>query len=269
MEMNTKECKAENAQNVCFDGLTVVILASNERESLRDTIQMLAAKCCPDDLKEIIVFLKSETCAAAETMRALIADNTIQIPIRIVVQKSDTLHKAVSEIPDLINSSHLLIMFADLATSPDSVPEMIKESKERPGAIVCASKWHIKSDVKEYGFLRMLCSRLMNLAVAAVLHSDGRDLFSLFQIVPMSLIRELSLSNSSQFAYEYLLKPIAIGAEYIEIPTKYIRRKEDKSNIQIPVMFRTAKDFFFTALRLRREFGPSKRNHTGCERKKK
>ena len=178
-----------------FNGLTVVILASNERESLRQTIRSTIKKCNSKDLSEIIVFLKSEDCASAEELKTFLSEDSVSVPVRGYVQKDRDLHHAVCEIPGLIKSSHMVIMFADFATDASSLPQMIEKAKQFPGAIICAAKWHKRSKVYGYSRVRMLCSRTMNKLAAFFLHTTGNDLFSYFQIYPLELVSQFCLTN--------------------------------------------------------------------------
>ena len=242
--------------------LTIVILASNEQQSLAETIDGILKKVDSKDIYEIIVFLKAEDCPAASIADEIIRNHAYHVPIRAVVQKANNLHQAFSEIPALIKSTHILIMFADLATSSETVLKMIQQAKEHPNAVVSASKWHKESDMKGYSFFRMAGSRILNSAVAVVLKSKGKDLFSAFRIVPMEIVRRLPFENKSLFGYDYLLRPIALGVQFIEVPTVYRARKEGKTNVYPMTVLKTAAEFFFAALRIRLSLNRRQRKTT-------
>ena len=235
-----------------FTGLTVVVLASNERESFRNTLNSIIENCQKSDLAEIIVFLKSSDCPAADEYQHLLNDSIIPIPIRLHVQKQKKLPDALVEIPSLINSSHFIIMFADNATDPGSLPEMLALTKAHPDAIVCASKWHKDSVVVGYGFFRKLGSRCVNKIVAIILHSNGRDLFSLYQIYPKTIIEESAdQKDPYQFLCEYTIKPLVNGVPYFEVPTIYKARTEKRTNTGIRIILKTVFLFVQTAVKLK------------------
>lgn len=234
-----------------FFGLTVVIMASNEQESFRETLLGISANCLPADLAEIIVFLKSDDCLAAEEYHKIEKEKLISVPMRKYVQREKALPEALLEIPPLINSTHFIIMFADNATDAASLPDMIEKAKDDPLAIVCAAKWHPDSEVSGYGFIRAFGSRLVNRIVAAVLRSDGKDLFSLFQIYPRSLLRDCP-SDPYLFLCEYTIRPLAEGVPYYEIPTRYCKRTEKKTNTPVKTMVKTVFVFVRTSLKLRK-----------------
>lgn len=233
-----------------FDQLTVVILASNEQESLRNTVFSVIGDCNRNDLAEIIVFLKSETCQAAIEFSRIQRDNKSDIPLRAYFQKRKTLPAALVEIPPLIHSSHFIIMFSDNANDPKSIPTMIEMERLHPDAIVCAAKWHPESDVNGYGLIRMAASRTINKIAAALVYSKGKDIFSIFQIYPVSLISELGISDADKFVYEYTLKPIAYGNPYMEIPTRFRAREEMISNYHLINCLAAASRFLYTAIKL-------------------
>jgi hypothetical protein len=234
-----------------FSGLTVVILSSNERVLLRETVGAVARLVQPGDLAEIIVFLKSADCPAAEEVRAILADASTSLPLRTYVQREKKLPEALVEIPPLVNSSHFLMMFSDLANDAASIPAMTEQAKRYPDAVICASKWVKGSEIHGYGFLRMLCTRAMNTAAALILGSKGKDLFSIFQICPVELVRQMDLNDPATFVYDYTLKPIVMGVRYIEIPTRYFERTEEESHYHLGAMLKTGFLFIKTAVRLR------------------
>lgn len=234
-----------------FDKLTVVIMASNEQASLRETIRVLAERCNPSDIREIVVFLKSSDCPAAAETQRIQAENASPFPVRSAVQKEATVQRAFSEIPPLVHSSHFLIMFADNETDPSTVPVLIEKAKQHPDAIVCAAKWRKDSVVHGYGFLRTVGSRSVNKIVAHILRADADDLFSVFQIVPMDVVVKLDMHDPETFLYEYTIKPLACGVPYIEVPTVYEKRTENKSNYHFLDMLQTAFRFFSTAVLIR------------------
>lgn len=223
-----------------FEGLTIVILASNEQESLRKTIRVIIEKCDPNDVKKIIVFLKSADCPAAEELQMLLKNESFSVPIYAYVQKGKRLPEAYAEIPPLVNSSHFLMMFSDFATSPASVSIMIEKAKLYPDAIVCASKFHKDSVLQGYGFCRKLSSVLLNRVIARLVRSDGTELYSIFQVYPKALVDEMELYDPRTFVYEYTIKPVAKGVRYIEVPTVFSQRVEGESNYRLYDEIRTA-----------------------------
>ena len=63
----------------------------------------------------------------------------------------------------------------------------------------------------------------------------------------------MRFSSTENILYEYTLRPVAEGVEYIEIPTVYRKRTEGQSNISFKQNLEFTKGFIKAALRLRRE----------------
>ena len=119
-------------------------------------------------------------------------------------------------------------------------------------SIVCAAKWTKGSVVEGYGFFRALGSRFFNRLVAGMIDSKARDLFSFFEIYPQSVFHQMKY-NPSQCLYEFTLRPVLSGVEYIEIPTTYRKRAAGRSNADIRKVIRGAYCFLKAAVCLKNE----------------
>ena len=213
-----------------FHSLTLVLLASTEQQSLKETIRLLLECCAVEDLAEIIIFLISSDCPSAETAAEIMNDGALPIPVRCCVQQMPGLSPAIFELAQFVNSSHFLIIGSDLEMNPLTVPAMIETAKQHPNAIVCASKFQEGARRENYGHLHYLCNRVVNTAVELILHIKGTELISTFQIYPLDLYKNMHFTNPKRTFYEYTIRPLSMGAEYIEIPTSYKRREEGASN---------------------------------------
>lgn len=227
--------------------LSIAVLASNEVVSLRETIQTIINTCKVDDIKEIIIFLKSQTCPSALESKKL--EYIFSPIIKISVQKGGNLLDSLIEIPRLVQGTHFIIISSDLEMDPASVADLIQISKNNPYAICCAAKWKKDSIIRGYGFAHQKCSKYMNSLAAFLIHSNARDLFSIFQIYPVCVYNCMNFQNPSQFPYEYTLKPVSLGVHYIEIPTCYKSRTEANTSASLPYLIKMGLRFLLTALR--------------------
>ena len=241
-----------------FDLLTIIVLASTERLTLRTTIDLLLKNCRSEDIKEIIIFLISSDCPSAETAEKICKDPSFPVPVRCAVQKTPGLSNAVYEIPRLVESSHFLIIASDLEMDPLAVPAMIETSREHPDAIVCASKFKEGSKRENYGRVHYLCNRVVNAAVERILDIKGTELISTFQIYPLWLFKEMDFNNPKRTFYEFTIRPLSAGKEYIEIPTKYKKRTEGASNFNPWRYIKLGVNFISTALHERKRLRRSK-----------
>ena len=216
---------------ISFEKLTIVVMASNEQDLLRETLKLLSRLCDPKDIEEIIVFLKSEDCPAKSEYDRIVSEGFVPFPMRDYIQTIHGFDQMFYEAPRLVESSHFLLIGADLEMDPHSVPEMIRKSKENPGAIVCASKFAEGSSREKYGFLHMLCVRFVNFVVGKIIHSDATEILATFQIYPTEIHRKMIFVSETRAYYSFTIKPIVYGVDYIEIPTKYVCRDEGISNL--------------------------------------
>lgn len=234
--------------NPCFNSVTVFVLASNEVVSLRETVNKIKENCDDEDLEKIVIVLKSETCPSFAEAEKLSAENS---KVELYIQKAPTAALCLAELPALAESSHFIIMASDLEMDPDSIKDFIPLAKKHPASIICAAKWLKGSTVEGYGLLHEICSRTMNLFISFLFAKNIKDPFSVFQIYPVSVYRKMKFINPSAFLYEYTLKPLRLGVEYIEIPTVYKKRREEKSNFNIATLVDVAVRFCLTALKIR------------------
>ena len=234
-----------------FKDITLVILASTEQQSLRKTLLLLDSICDPKDVKEMLVFLISDTCPAMLELQKILAEETFTIPIRAYIQKIPGLSGGIFEIGRIVTSSHFLIISSDLEMDPNSAPALISASKEHPDAIVCASKFEKGSTRKGYSRSHEICVRAVNAAVRAILRIKGNELLTTFQTYPTALFHRMNFTKPKLTFYEFTFKPVYYGTEYIELPTSYIRRDEGDSNFNLKRYIKLAVMFLYAAVRLR------------------
>ena len=206
--------------------------------------------CEPSLTEELIILLISDSCPAASVADSLLKKD---YPIRLTkrVQTMRGLSPCVHEAGNMVNSSHFLIIGSDLEMNPYTVPSLVAESKKHPEAIVCASKFEKSSKREGYGFFHMLCVKAVNAAMRLILGIKGKELTATFQIYPKSIFDKMAFDEPAYTFYEYTIKPVYLGTEYIEIPTDYKRRSEGKSTFNLIRYFKLAYKFIYAACSLR------------------
>ena len=207
-----------------FESLTVIIPASNETDTLTETVEGVLNSGAYDDISRIVLFLKSENCPSAEVAKELSKTSNCN-KLEIVIQKTDNYKSAFMEIPSLVKSSHFLVLVSDGEMDPRTIEELVPIAKEKPHAVVCGSKWHKDSVVKNPSQIRAFGSKALNQIAAVMFGVKATDIFSIFQIYPLDLYKKTNASIA-----EFTLKPLRLGVEYIEIPTFYNREVGRKSN---------------------------------------
>lgn len=233
-----------------FESLTIFVLTTNETELLRKTVEEIRKNCNDIDLEKIVIVAKSKNCPGYFEAKKLIAESA-DGKVELYIQKEDDSLKCIYELPLLVESSHFVIMGADMETNPDNISVFIEKAKARPERIICASKWLKESTVEGYGVIHEIGSRIMNNFVALLFNIKVKDAFSAYQIYPLCVYKKMKFDRPSTFIYEYTLKPLRVGIEYEEIPTVYKKRTDGKSSVNVLFMFRLAIGFCTTALRIR------------------
>ncbi len=228
-----------------FESLTVIIPASNETQTLINTVNGVLASGAYDDISRIVLFLKSENCPSAEVSKKLIEESDCK-KIEIVIQKTDNYQSAFMEIPHLVKSSHFLVLVSDGEMDPRTIEDLVPIAKEKPHAVVCGSKWHKDSVVENASFIQAIGSRTINKFAAIMFGVKATDIFSIFQIYPLELYKKTKASIA-----EFTLKPLRLGVEYIEIPTIYKRENGRESNFNFSGFLKMGLGYLKTIFKVR------------------
>ena len=212
--------------NENFNGLTLYILASNETESLNETVDDVLKSKFASQIKNIKIVLKSKNCKSYQTA---IEISEKENKIEIYIQKSENLVGCIGELPPLTETSHFIIMAGDGEMSPSMLDELIPLAKASPKAIITASKWLEKSEVSGYNGIKSFLNKSCNGFVSLLFKRKVTDVFSIFKIYPMWVYNQFDFQVKS-YLYTSSILPLSQGVEYREIPTIYTKRLEGRSN---------------------------------------
>lgn len=229
--------------------ITFFVLASNETSLLYETVSKIKEKCPAENIDKIIVVLKSNKCKSYYAMLKFKQEKSWH-DIQSYVQKSDNFRDALAELPPMVTGTHFVFIGADTEMNPETISDFVEEAKINPNSIIAASKWKKESVVRGYGTVSAFCSRTMNLIACLLIRKKASDLFTLYQIYPVSVYNLMNFTNPSKFVYEYSLKPLRAGMEYKEIPTTFIKATESETNFNVFSRIKYFNGFIFTALRL-------------------
>ena len=235
-----------------FKDVTLVVLGSTEQQSLRETIRLLLENCDIKDIRDIVIFLISSDCPSAAVAEEIAKDPSIPVTVRVAIQKTPGLSPAIYEISRLQTGSHFLVIASDLEMDPLSVPEMIEEAKKHPDAIICASKFKNGARREGYGLIHYLCNRAVNFAVEKILNIHGSELIATFQIYPKDLCDKMHFDDPDRAFYEFTIRPVSMGVEYIELPTNYKPRTDGESTFNLKKYINLGTSFISTAIHERR-----------------
>lgn len=229
--------------------VTFFVLASYETDLLFETVSEIKDKCPPENLDKIIVVVKSDKCPSYLAMTNYIKNDLLK-DVELYVQKSNNISDTLAELPSLVSGTHFVFIAADKEMNTDTIPDFIRMAKIRPSAIIAASKWKKESIVEGYGIFPEICAKAMNTLACLLIRRKATDLFTIYQLYPVKVYHSMNFNNSKSFGYEYTLKPVRFGIEYIEIPTVYKKTYGSKSNYNFLYRAVFLFDFLFTALRI-------------------
>lgn len=237
--------------NSTFKSVTIFVLVTNETDLLRKTVSEIRKNCYDSDLEKIIIVAKNARCAGYFEALKMIEQNFCD-KLEVYVQRLENGIECLIDLPGLVTGSHFVVMASDMEMDPKNIGVFVKKAKEEPEKIICASKWMKGSAVDGCRGLHALGSYMMNKVIALLYGVKATEVFSIYQIYPVSVFKKMNFDNPKYFMYEYTLKPLRMGVQYEEIPTRYQKRQEGKSTFNFPlVMLGMGMKFCATALRIR------------------
>lgn len=229
--------------------ITFFVLATNETDLLYETVSKIKEFCPPENLNDIIVVLSSNTCPSFYALKKYKEEDSWK-DVKSYTQKSRNIEGTVAELPPMVTGTHFVFMGADMEMNPATIKDFICEAKKNPDCIVAASKWKKESVIVGYGKFNKLCSRTMNLIACIFIRKRATDIFTIYQLYPMSVYKKMQFKDPKTFGYEYTLKPLRLGADYKEIPTSYEKAHNRKTNFNFFFRARLLTKFLSTAFRL-------------------
>jgi glycosyltransferase involved in cell wall biosynthesis len=211
-----------------FTGATVILPVVTETDSLDETARALSA-CCDADIAEVLVVVCDRTRPESlERCRALAA--TFGGRLRIHTQSLPFLGGAMREAFALARGSHVIMMASDLETDPAVVPDFLAEARRRPGAVVTASRWAEGGGFSGYGTVRVALNWLFQHLVGLLFRTHLSDATFGYRLFPTALVQAIRWRGlRHEFLLETVLKPLRLGVEVVELPTRWTPRREGES----------------------------------------
>lgn len=226
-----------------FTGLTVLLPVVTETDSLDETVRMLA-ETCDDDIRQVIIVVcdrtTPESLARCEAVRDVFGDR-----VSIHHQKLPYLGGAMREAFELATASHTIMMASDLETDPAIAPDMIALSKQHPKAIITASRWAKGGSFSGYGAHRVALNWIFQRLTSLIYRTHLTDATFGYRLFPTSLMQAISWTGlRHEFLLETVLKPVRLGVEVYEVPTKWLPRREGESQNSVAIQARYIRTLF-------------------------
>ncbi len=220
-----------------FSGATIILPVVTETESLDETVRMLR-ETSDDDIAEVLVVVCDRT-TPESMVRCKALEDEFGDRYRLHHQKLPFLGGAMREAFDLATASHVIMMSTDLETDPAIVPSFIEISRQKPDAIVTASRWAAGGGFTGYGRTRVALNWVFQHATSLIYRSPLTDATFGYRLFPTKLVQAIRWEGlRHEFLLETVLKPLRLGVEVVEVPTLWRPREDGESQNSVATQAR-------------------------------
>lgn len=130
----------------------------------------------------------------------------------------------------LVKTSHVIMMASDMETDPAAVPELIRQARLKPDAVITASRWHNHRQFKGYQPLKLVLNYIFQVIVRTLYRTTLTDATFGYRLFPAQLVQRIRWEELRHpFLLETILKPLLLGVPIIEIPVAWEARSEGVS----------------------------------------
>jgi glycosyltransferase involved in cell wall biosynthesis len=211
-----------------FSQASIILPVVTETDSLRKTVRILKNDC-DNDIKEYLLVVCEKT---IDESLAVCKDLEREDPqkTKIFFQKRPFLGGAMRDAFEVATGSHLVMMASDLETDPALVKEFIRSSKQKPGAIITATRWTQKDTFVGYSPLKKVLNFVFQKIFSVLYRTTLSDMTFGYRIFPVNLLQAIEWEELRHpFLFETVLKPLKLGIEILELPTIWTAREEGES----------------------------------------
>lgn len=192
------------------------------------TIEIIEGDCT-SDVKEYLIVVCNKTTRESIKVCERLHD---QDPERFILhyQKLPFLGGAIREAFALAQGSHVIMMASDLETDPNDVKQLIAMAKDKPSAIITASRWLKGGDFIGYNKLKLMLNFIFQKFFSIIFATRLSDMTYGYRIFPTRLVKSIVWEELRHpFLFETLIKPLHLGVKVYEIPSRWSARVEGKS----------------------------------------
>lgn len=227
-----KPAQGNNAVTACdFTGLSIIMGAIDETDSLRRTIDKIRAVCAPGDIEEIIIVTAGRTKQATMKVIEELINDTKDFRIKTFRQTLPGLGGAYRDGLDAAQGSHATFITSDDEIDGSCIGEMARLSRLHPGLIVKANRFSGHRRPPAYDKKRFVFLRCGQILIKLLYHTDVEDITNAMQSMPRRFYKGINWEYTGfDFALEYSLKPLRLGAQFLEFPAAYLGRQSGSSS---------------------------------------
>jgi len=219
---------APNPSDIIFTSVSVIIPVLNEVTSLVLTVDTILNSSGKHIHEIILVVCEKTTEESLSTCRMLMSRYDGKITIHR--QQLPRLGGALREGIHLAQGSHVLIMYSDAESDPNSVEPLIREAQKHPDAIISASRWLEGSSFINYPPIKRFLNYAFQFLFSFVYGNKVTDFTFGYRLYPLIKIRDIKFEEvGHSFVFESILKSLRASIPIIEIPTRWTARTEGTS----------------------------------------
>ena len=148
--------------------LSIIIPFIDELNSLKKTLKIISSR---NKVKKEFLIIISKRKTSYNLINKL-KNLKKKYNLKIYCQKRPFVGGAVKTGIKFSKNSHIVIMASDLETNPYDLKKMISISKKNLKKIICANRWHLKSKIKNYGFIKKILNFLFQKALNLLFKSN-------------------------------------------------------------------------------------------------
>jgi uncharacterized protein (TIRG00374 family) len=224
-----------------FESASVILPVIDETYSLSRTVDDILAEASCDICEFLIVVCDRTTRPSLKVVQ----DLRRRLGSLVVVhhQSLPFLGGAIREAFDLARGSHVIMMASDLETDPLDVKSLIEQARNRPDAIITASRWCSGGAFDGYDRTKLIANKIFQALFSMLYASRLSDMTYGYRLFPTNLVRSIKWEELRHaFLFETIVKPLRLGVPVVEIPSVWRARREGKSQntmMQSFIYFRT------------------------------
>jgi len=216
--------------------ISVVLAVYSETDLLLETVRGVRRQLASWPY-EILIVVHPNSSPECFTVCADLAKHA---DIRVIVQGAQSgIGWAYREAIPCLTGTHALMMSSDLETDPDDAALMVRKAEETGADIVCASRWARGGAFSGYHPLKLVLNYGYNLIFRMLYGTSIHDLTFGYRLIRTKLLREVNWEfGTHEFCAEMVLKPLRLGYTAVEVPTRWVKRRQGHSKMTFLRNFR-------------------------------
>jgi dolichol-phosphate mannosyltransferase len=231
--------------------ISAILTVYSETDLLVESVERVRAQL-KEWPYEILMVVHPKSSAECLALCGTLAEER---DVRVVMQGPRSgIGWAYREAIPYITGTHALMLNSDLETNPDDAAALVRKAEETGADIVCASRWLHGGGFVGYNPLKLVLNYGYNLIFRTLYRTSIHDLTFGYKLIRADLLRQIKWEcGAHEFCAEVLLKPLRLGYTAVEIPTRWVKRREGDSKMTFLRNFR----FSSTAWRILRQPKPT------------